>query len=101
MSTSQNWRPSHSARAKWRSRVVPASSLTIALLSPMMRLKSADLPTFGRPMQRDDGNVHATLPPLASRLEHVDEVVGREDRHRQRLAHDREGVRRRGRRRRR
>ena len=31
VSTSQNFRRFHSARAKWRSRVVPASSLTIAL----------------------------------------------------------------------
>jgi len=32
-----------------RSRVVPGTSSTMARRSPMRRLKSVDLPTFGRP----------------------------------------------------
>src|SRR3989442_1323652 len=49
VSTSVNSRPRHSAVAYRRSRVVPGSSSTMATRSPTRRLKSVDLPTFGRP----------------------------------------------------
>src|SRR2546425_2392759 len=49
VSTSVNSRPRHSAVAYSRSRVVPGSSSTMATRSPTRRLKSVDLPTFGRP----------------------------------------------------
>ena len=49
VSTTENSLPFHSHLPYWRSRVVPASSLTIALLDLVRRLKSVDLPTLGRP----------------------------------------------------
>ena len=42
-------RPSQSVSAISLSRVVPATSDTMACLQPTMRLKSDDLPTLGRP----------------------------------------------------
>ena len=89
MSTSQKARPFHSAREKWRSRVVPASSETMALSSPTMRLNSADLPTFGRPISATTGTLMLRAGRqlrLAFEGQHVDEVVRGIDRHRQRLA---------------
>ncbi len=80
MSTSQKLFPAHSAREKCRSRVVPGSSVTIAVFAPTMRLNRADLPTFGRPMS-------ATIGVLISTCSQgVDKVVRRADRHRERRA---------------
>jgi hypothetical protein len=36
--------------------VIPGSSPTIDFLEPVRRLKSVDLPTFGRPMIATSGN---------------------------------------------
>ena len=49
VSTTENSRPSHSDFPYWRSRVVPASSLTIACLVLVRRLNNVDFPTLGRP----------------------------------------------------
>ena len=49
VSTSENSRVPHSHLPYWRSRVVPASSLTMAWRVPVSRLKSVDFPTLGRP----------------------------------------------------
>src|SRR3989304_8925504 len=55
VSTILNLRPFHSASPNRRSRVVPAVSSTIAKRSPAKRLKSVDLPTFGRPTKATMG----------------------------------------------
>ena len=61
----------------------------MALSSPTMRLNSADLPTFGRPIRATTGMLtrlpRRRRPP--SMREHVDEVVRRIDRHGQLLSH--------------
>ena len=49
VSTTENSRPFHSHFPYCRSRVVPASSLTMAFLDLVRRLKRVDLPTLGRP----------------------------------------------------
>ena len=46
-----------------RSRVIPGSSVTIARRVPVRRLKSVDLPTFGRPTITSDGS----FSPIFSR----------------------------------
>src|SRR5439155_7142442 len=63
VSTSQKGWPFHSARAKWRSRVTPGRSFTIASRPPMMRLNSVDLPTLGRPMMATVGRPVTPPPP--------------------------------------
>src|SRR5678815_132004 len=105
VSTSQKLRPAQSVSAKCRSRVVPASSDTMALSSPTMRLKSADLPTFGRPMSATTGTVmfrrwaigggrwrtwRLAHRPSPIARQYVDEVVRRMHWHRQLLAHGHE-----------
>ena len=50
VSISVSGRPSTTSGVSMASRVVPASSETIARGSPRMRLTSDDLPTFGRPI---------------------------------------------------
>src|SRR5579872_6975489 len=47
-----------------RSRVVPGISSTIAMRSPIMRLKNVDLPTFGRPTIATSGFIMYMLPSL-------------------------------------
>ena len=49
VSTTENSRPFHSHLPYWRSRVVPASSLTMARRLLVSLLNKVDLPTFGRP----------------------------------------------------
>jgi hypothetical protein len=49
LSTTSNVFPAHSTAVTLRSRVEPATASTIALREPLMRLKSVDLPTLGRP----------------------------------------------------
>ena len=49
VSTTENSRPFHEHLPYWRSRVVPATSLTIARRLCVRRLKRVDLPTLGRP----------------------------------------------------
>ena len=49
MPYSENSRPFQRHLPYWRSRVVPAVSLTMARRLLVRRLKSVDLPTFGRP----------------------------------------------------
>ena len=54
-----------------RLRVVCGLSETMATLVPMMRLRSVDLPAFGRPMSETDparGTLVAQLPPLHGRF---------------------------------
>ena len=41
--------PCHSAGSEFTSRVVPAIAVTMARRESVMRLKSVDLPTLGRP----------------------------------------------------
>jgi len=49
VSTSQKCRPAQSAAAKFRSRVTPGRSSTMAGRPPTIRLNRVDLPTLGRP----------------------------------------------------
>src|SRR6266446_1248467 len=42
-----------------RSRVIPGSLVTIDRRVPVKRLKSVDLPTFGRPTMTSDGSLWA------------------------------------------
>src|SRR5579871_5489005 len=49
VSMTRKLRSSHFANPYKRSRVMPGSSPTMARLRPTTRLKSVDLPTFGRP----------------------------------------------------
>ena len=44
-----------------RSRVMPGSSVTIERRVPVRRLKSVDLPTFGRPTITMDGSLAAVI----------------------------------------
>src|ERR1051325_704077 len=60
VSTTSNGTPRHSACCAIRSRVVPAIAVTIARRVPVMRLKSVDLPTFGRPTSTTDGRRRGT-----------------------------------------
>src|SRR5690606_6376319 len=55
VSTTMNSTPIHSASPYVRSRVVPGSFCTIARRSPIIRLKSVDFPTFGRPTRATIG----------------------------------------------
>src|ERR1700674_5763219 len=49
-----------------RSRVIPGSLVTMERRAPVSRLKSVDLPTFGRPTKTSDGSLFGiriyTLP---------------------------------------
>ena len=49
VSITENSLPHHSALPYWRSRVVPAVFITIALRVPVRRLNRVDFPTLGRP----------------------------------------------------
>ena len=49
VSTTENSFPNHSDLPYWRSRVVPASSFTIAWRVLVKRLNKVDFPTLGRP----------------------------------------------------
>ena len=64
VSTTQKWRPCHSASPKWRSRVVPGRSETMAGRPPRMRLNRVDLPTLGRPTMATVGLL--TRPPAGA-----------------------------------
>ena len=57
VSTRKNERPVHSATSKFRSRVTPGVSSTIATRRPMARLKKVDFPTFGRPTTATTGRL--------------------------------------------
>ena len=63
VSTSMKGRPRQEAATSLRSRVTPGRSSTIASRRPMIRLRSVDLPTFGRPTIATTGIMPA--PPGA------------------------------------
>ena len=86
VSTSQNDAPAQSVSAKWRSRVVPASSQTIALVVADDAVEQRRLADVRPADERDDGNRSARRDSGEARLafvrQHVDEVVRRIHRHR-------------------
>src|SRR4029453_616473 len=66
VSTQTKARPACSARATTRSRVTPGASSTMARRARTMRLKSIDLPTFGRPTTTTTGNARRVASTRAA-----------------------------------
>jgi hypothetical protein len=65
VSTSLNGVPCHSAGREFTSRVVPATGVTIARRVLVMRLKSVDLPTLGRPTSTTVGAPEARFEAMS------------------------------------
>ena len=62
MSTRTNGRPAHVVSAITRSRVVPATSETMASRRPVSRLNRVDLPTLGLPTMATTGLLDTLFP---------------------------------------
>ena len=69
VSTTENSLPFQLHLPYWRSRVVPAVSLTIARRDCVKRLNKVDLPTFGRPTIATKFAIKVIFPPSFRRLQ--------------------------------